>query len=201
MESWYSFIGQYGYIAIFLLLTIGIVGLPLPDEILLTYLGYVTSLGTLTFFNTFLSAFLGALCGISISYYLGVKLGEPFIRKIGPKLFIKDRAVQKTGTLFNKYGPFVLFICYFIPGVRHVAAYLAGITEFSKKRFALFAYSGAFIWVFTFLIIGNRLGDNWEVVQQYLHDYIWLIIILTVIFSVILTVYLIRKKQFEKESV
>lgn len=33
MASWYEFIGHYGYFAIFILFALGIVGLPVPDEI------------------------------------------------------------------------------------------------------------------------------------------------------------------------
>ncbi|MEN1967145.1 DedA family protein [Lentibacillus sp. N15] len=178
METWYELVGQYGYIAIFLLFTLGIVGLPVPDEILLTYLGFVTSTGQMHLILTFVSAFAGALCGISISYVLGLKLGEPFLLKFGPKLFIKEKAITRTNQLFHKYGSLVLFICYFIPGVRHVAAYLAGITRFSFKRFSLFAYTGAFVWVATFITIGNRLGENWQLITRYFNDYIWLVVIL-----------------------
>lgn len=193
MDSWYDLIGQYGYIAIFLLFTLGIIGLPIPDEILLTYLGYVTSVGKLYFPFTFLSAFMGAVCGISISYILGIKLGEPFLRKYGPKFFIKEKTISRTSRLFNRYGSFVLFVCYFIPGVRHVAAYLAGITRFSYKRFTLFAYTGAFVWVMTFLVLGNRLGNNWKVIFQYLHDYTWFVIIPFV--AMLLIIYFIWRKR------
>lgn len=193
MGTWYEFISQYGYMAIIVLFTLGIIGLPIPDEILLTYLGYVTSIGKMNFSLTVLAAFFGTLCGISISYVLGVKLGEPFLRKFGPKLFIKQKAIDRTNQLFNKYGSLVLFVCYFIPGVRYVAAYLAGITHFSYKRFALFAYTGAFFWVMVFLTIGNRLGNSWGVITNYLHEYIWIIVILVVI--VVLVIYFLYRKQ------
>src|SRR5699024_4259749 len=115
------------------------------------------------------------MCGISISYLLGLKLGEPFLHKFGPKLFIKEKTVIRTNQLFHKYGSFVLFVCYFIPGVRHVAAYLAGITHLSFNRFALFAYSGALVWVSVFLTIGHRLGKNWRMILTYFYEYIWLV--------------------------
>lgn len=195
MATWYELIGQYGHMAVFLLLTLGIVGLPLPDEILLTYIGYVTSIGKIHFAFTLVSAFAGAVCGISISYLLGIKLGEPFLRKYGPRFFIKEKAILRTNTLFNKYGSLVLFICYFIPGVRHVAAYLAGITRFSFKRFATFAYTGAFVWVLTFLVLGNRLGSNWKVVFSYVHEYTWFVIIPLAILGTMFIIYLIWMKR------
>lgn len=195
MATWYELISQYGYMAIFILLTLGIVGIPLPDEVLLTYLGYVTSIGKIHFTLTLASAFAGAVCGISISYLLGIKLGEPFLRKYGSKFFIKEKAIFRTNTLFNKYGSLMLFICYFIPGVRHVAAYLAGITRFPFKRFATFAYTGAFVWVITFLVLGNRLGSNWNVIFSYVHEYTWFFIILLLLLGMLFIIYWIWKRR------
>lgn len=135
MENWLDFINQYGYIAIFILLTLGIIGLPVPDEVLLTYLGYVISLGNMDYALTYIAALSGAVCGITISYFLGIKLGEPFLRKFGSKFFINEKMINRTNRLFNRFGSFVLVICYFVPGVRHVAAYIGGISNFPFRRF------------------------------------------------------------------
>lgn len=195
MEILYELIGQYGYVAIFLLFTLGIIGLPVPGEVLLTFLGFMISVGKMYFFLTFFAAFGGALCGISLSYLLGNKLGEPFLHKFGPKLFIKEKTIKRTNHLFHKYGAFVLFVCYFIPGVRHVAAYLAGITHFSFKRFALFAYSGALVWVSTFLTIGHRLGKNWRKIITYIDEYLWLALLIAGIIAAVLGTYYVWRSR------
>src|SRR5699024_9514200 len=90
---------------------------------------------------------------------------------------------------FDKYGKYMLFICYFIPGVRHVAAYIAGITYFSFKRFAIYAYSGAFVWVLTFLILGNRLGRNWHVIFTFVKEDVWILAALGVMAVISLGFY------------
>ncbi|WP_284140781.1 MULTISPECIES: DedA family protein [unclassified Virgibacillus] len=173
MSVWYELIGQYGYIGIFSLLTLGIVGLPVPDEVLLAYLGYVTSIGTMNFSLTFIVALLGSICGISVSYLLGMKLGEPFIKKYGSRFFLSEKTIQRVNRLFHRYGPIVLIGSYFIPGIRHVAAYIGGISRYSFKRFALFGYMGAFLWVMLFLALGNGLGANWDIITSFMHKYMW----------------------------
>src|SRR5690625_1850621 len=102
MGTWYDFISQYGYIAIIVIFSLGIIGLPIPDEVILTYLGYIISMDGMKFSITFVAALIGAVAGISISYFLGVKLGEPFIRRYGPKLFISDKTIDRTNRLFRK---------------------------------------------------------------------------------------------------
>lgn len=185
---WYDLIGQYGYVAIYLLLTLGIVGLPIPDEVLMTYLGYVTSIGKLSYTLTVFSGIAGSITGITISYILGIKLGEPFIRKYGSKFFIKETAVKRTNSLFHRYGAWMLLICYFIPGVRHVAAYLAGITGYGFRKFSLYAYTGAFVWVMAFVTIGKHLGNHWRLIfnftQKYIHSMLILLLIVIIIAAI-----------------
>ena len=68
MDLAFTWITHYGYAAIFLLLMLGIVGLPVPDEALLTFVGYLSFKGDLQFVASLLTAFLGTACGITVSY-------------------------------------------------------------------------------------------------------------------------------------
>jgi membrane protein DedA with SNARE-associated domain len=170
-QSLVDFLLHYGYIGIFLFLVLGIVGLPLPDEIMMTFLGYLTSIGQLNLFLTYLSALLGSASGITVSYVLGLRLGYPFLRKYGSKIFITRRRLYMSQVLFRKYGNWLLFVGYFIPGVRHVTAYIAGISQTPYPRFALYAYFGAMIWCAAFIGLGHFLGSNWKQVFAYLHQF------------------------------
>lgn len=186
---------QYGYIGIFLFLMLGIVGLPLPDEIMMTFLGYLTTIGQLNWFWTFLSAFLGSVCGITLSYLLGLKLGLPFLKRYGSKFFITPKRLQTSQRLFHKYGHALLFVSYFIPGVRHVTAYLAGISHLSYLRFALYAYLGAMFWCATFIGLGHILGANWELLFVILHKYGYLVLILAIPLVLLWIFYKKKRRQ------
>ncbi|WP_373230587.1 DedA family protein [Cohnella sp.] len=163
-------ITRYGYIGIFSALAVGIVGLPVPDEVLLTYVGYNVFQGKMMFLLALVSAFLGAVTGISISYAIGLKLGLPFLKKFGPKIHISQGRIEYTQNLFKKYGNVVLVV-YFIPGVRHLIAYIAGISRMDLRKFMIFAYRGAFLWSITFISLGHELGERWFIVEEYIHRY------------------------------
>lgn len=60
---------------------LGILGLPIPDETLLMFAGYLVSQGNLQFQPTMATAFLGSVCGISLSYLLEWWVGPPFVKK------------------------------------------------------------------------------------------------------------------------
>jgi membrane protein DedA with SNARE-associated domain len=170
-QYWHHLIEHFGYVGIMVALMLGIVGLPIPDELLLTYAGYRVSTGAFSYPLAFLACWLGAIAGISLSYILGITLGLPFLHKFGPKFHLTEKRLAQTKALFSKLGPSVLFVCYFIPGVRHVAAFWAGTNAYSWRKFALFAYSGAMVWVAVFLTIGAYFESRWTEVKQYVHTY------------------------------
>jgi membrane protein DedA with SNARE-associated domain len=164
-----DFLSQYGYIGIILFLIMGIVGIPLPDEIFMTFIGYLSSEGQLNLYLTYFSALTGSIGGITLSYALGKRFGYPLLKRYGSRLFITRRRLRITQFLFRKYGNWVLFFGYFIPGVRHLTAYIAGISKLSYTRFGLYAYCGAIVWCGTFIGLGYVLGSSWELVFHFLH--------------------------------
>lgn len=189
------FIIHYGYFGLTVTLIGGIVGLPLPDELILTFVGYQVYMGKMGYFLSVLYAFAGSAIGISISYLLGQVLGLPFLKKYGPKIRITERKVEKVQELFQKYGSLLLFIGYFIPGVRHLTGYLAGIAKISFARFALYAYSGALVWVLLFIALGNRLGYNWIIMHQYFITYKAFIIFILFTMAAVIFTYGFKGRQ------
>ena len=72
---------EYGYIGIFSVLALGIIGAPIPDEGVLAFAGYLVYEGKLRLIPTMAAAFLGSACGITLSYGLGRTVGEILVRK------------------------------------------------------------------------------------------------------------------------
>src|SRR5260370_16420295 len=90
-----AWIAQYGYLAIFSLLVLGIVGLPVPDETLLTFSGYLVYQGHLSLPLAFLSAFAGSACGITLSYILGRTFGLKLIHRYCSALRLPEHPSRK----------------------------------------------------------------------------------------------------------
>ena len=170
-----AWITQYGYFAIFFLLVFGIVGLPVPDETLLTFSGYLIYSGHLSLPLAFASALAGSASGITISYQLGRIFGHRVLLRYGKYLHLSEERLNRAHAWFARIGHWALTVGYFIPGVRHLTAYAAGIADVAPHQFAVFAYSGAVLWVSTFLSIGYLLGERWKAVEQNIHYYLmWL---------------------------
>jgi membrane protein DedA with SNARE-associated domain len=174
-------ITKYSYCAIFIALGLGILGLPIPDETLMAYAGFLAFQGKMNYLLTIMAAFLGTSCGVTIGYSLGRTFGNPFIKKYADRMHVHPNDIREAEKFYNKYGRFALFIGYFIPGIRHLTAIFAGTSLMPYGTFALFAYTGGFLWTIILVNIGYLLGEKWQYVYMYSHRFIISLIILSVI--------------------
>jgi membrane protein DedA with SNARE-associated domain len=175
METVFHLISQYGLVAVFFLLVLGIVGLPVPDETLLTFSGFLVYKGHFQFLPTLACAYAGSVCGITISYTIGRTGGLYLIHRYGRYVRLTPERLAKVHQWFERLGRWALFFGYFMPGVRHFTAVVAGSSELEPHVFAAFAYSGAFVWVLTFVSLGYFLGDQWSRIDEEIHGILlWL---------------------------
>ena len=160
-ETILRWITEYGYLAIFVLMTLGT---PIPDEGLLAFAGYLVYEGRLQLFPTIAAAFLGSVCGITLSYGFGRTVGNYLITKFGPAVQITEDKVTRIHTWYERVGKWGLLFGYLLPGVRHLIAFGAGTSKLPLSVFALFAYTGGFIWSVTIISAGYFLGSQWTLV-------------------------------------
>jgi membrane protein DedA with SNARE-associated domain len=172
MESVFEWITTYGYPVIFLLLTLGVVGLPVPDETLLVFCGYLVFKGRMHPALAWGSALAGSWCGITLSYTIGRTLGLGAVHRFGKYLHLTDERLERVHQWFDRIGHWALFAGYFIAGLRHFTALVAGASKLKFSSFAAYAWPGGLLWVTTFLSLGYYLGENWrsisEIVEKYL---------------------------------
>jgi membrane protein DedA with SNARE-associated domain len=170
MEAIHHIIMHYGYAGIFCLLMMGIVGLPVPDETLLAFCGYLAHKGELDVILTIVAAFAGSCCGISVSYLIGRVPGLALIRKYGRFVHVTEERFDRIHRWFGKGGKWLLVIGYFVPGIRHLTAMVAGSTKLGYPEFAAFAYAGALLWSTVFVSAGYFFGKEWEKMSGKAHE-------------------------------
>lgn len=178
IQDFQAWVANYGYAAIYVLLMLGIVGLPVPDETLLTLTGYLIFAGSLKLVPSFFCAFAGTVTGITISYSIGRFGGVALVEKFGRRLRIKPESVERVHSWFRRWGHWSLTVGYFVPGIRHVIAIVAGSTRLELKIFTLYAYAGALFWTSLFIFAGYYLGEGWNVFPETMTRVaLWLVLI------------------------
>ena len=197
MESILEWLSQWGYAGLFGLLMFGIIGLPIPDETLLVFSGYLISQGRLHPILTYLAGFGGAVSGITASYLIGRSAGHAVVERYGKYLHLTPKRLDKIHKWFDRIGNWLLSVGYFIPGVRHFTALVAGMSEVDFRTFALFAYPGAAVWVAIFLVIGRIVGKNWRAAVEALHHYTWYFAAAAA--AMLVAVYFVRQRMMRRK--
>jgi len=169
MDAVLQWVAVYGYAAVFFLLMLGVVGLPVPDETLLVFCGYLVSKGTFRPAGAFAAALAGSWCGISLSYMIGRTVGLGMVHRFGKYIHVTDQRLETVHRWFGKSGHWALFGGYYIAGVRHLTAILAGASKLEFRTFVLFAWSGGMCWVASFLTLGYFLGEDWKRAADVVH--------------------------------
>ena len=191
-----QWVSLYGPAALFVLLVLGIVGLPVPDETLMVFCGALIGKGTLNLAATLAAAFFGSATGITMSYFIGRTAGKPFLDKFGPWMHLTPERLEQVHKWFEGYGHWSLTFGYFVPGVRHFTAVVAGMTNLEYPVFARYAYSGALIWVTTFLTLGYIIGDTWRTAAENVHQVVGVVAAIAAV--VIAIVLFVRSKRGAK---
>lgn len=190
-----SYIEQYGYSALFFCLWLGIVGMPIPDEMIVMSGGFVSSLGILKAIPAFLLTYLGVVSGLSLGYILGRIFGAKVIDKLMEKK--KAKYLVKSQEMINRYGHYALATSYFIPAVRHIVPYLVGMNRMSFKTYALYSYTTGFVWTFLYFMLGSMFGKHIEKIVEIATKYgIYFGSIIVVIVS-ISYLYIQKKNQID----
>lgn len=192
-------LSQYGYIALFLLLALGIIGLPIPDETLMVFVGSLTVNGPFHYATAFIVCFIGSLTGMFVSYMVGYKVGKPLLDRYGKRIKLTPARVAEAEHWFRKYGLWSIVFGYFVPGLRHLTCYMAGMSRMQWTTYLLAAGSGALLWVTTFLTIGHIVGDNWSKAVAWVHEkgspVLWVALALLLIGGFLFWYYRIRNKK------
>jgi membrane protein DedA with SNARE-associated domain len=102
------------------------------------------------------------MCGITVSYVIGRTLGLALLHKYGYLIHVTAEQMERVRQWFERWGKWSLMVGYFLPGVRHLTAYMAGTSQLSLMVFTLFAYTGACLWSATFIAIGYTVGEGWQ---------------------------------------
>ena len=131
-----------GYLGVFFILLLEMVGIPFPAETTLTISGFEMANGTFQLAPLLLAAVLGNMVGSTIAYWIGRLLGWPVI------------------------------IGKFIAGIRVLTPYLAGINKMNFGVFSIYNAISALVWTTAFIVLGRYIGIEWTKYHQVLHQYL-----------------------------
>ena len=162
--------GEYGNLAVFLLILVENLFPPIPSEVILTFGGVMTVCTDMTPVGVILFSTAGSLAGAVILYSVGRFLPDEVFRKllcgqIGHLLHFRLEDVDLAKGWFRERGRSAVFLCRLIPIVRSLISIPAGIARMQFVPFLVFTAAGSLLWNTVLVYAGRIAGDSWEKVS------------------------------------
>ena len=181
-----SFMDQFGYLGIMLLVALENVFPPIPSEVILAFGGFMTTYTSLHVVGVIISATIGSVVGAIILYFIGKLLNKERLisivsGKVGKILRLKPKDIEKADKWFDERGNVAVFFCRFVPIVRSLISIPAGMSDMPIRSFLLFTTIGTLIWNTVLVILGSKMGENWTKIVDFINEYASITLVVLVI--------------------
>ncbi|GFN23891.1 DedA family protein [Thermanaeromonas sp. C210] len=171
-----AIINRYGYIGVFLLITLENLFPPIPSEVILTFGGFMTTFSNLKVGGVVLAATLGSVFGAIVLYNLGRVLNIPRLERLcgskwGRMMGLRREDVRKAEKWFDRYGGMAVLLCRFVPIARTLISIPAGSSGMKLGVFLPLTILGTLIWNSVLVYLGRLAGHAWETIAMYFNFY------------------------------
>lgn len=196
IEFLMPYFSNYGYYLVFFgvfLENSALLGLLVPGETLLIVASFYAARHSLRLEYIILLAFLGAVLGDNLGYFIGLRGGRPFLKKYQRYFFVSEKRLRAVERYYKNHGGKTVFIARFTSFLRALAAITAGVSRMDYKKFVLYDFLGALIWAPVISILGYFLGYNWPLLEKIINRIglgVFLILVL-----IIIGVYVYRRRR------
>ncbi len=137
----------------------------------------------------------GSIAGALTAYYIGYRLGNAYF-------FLRSkwvaRRVEKLHGWYGRFGGKLLVINRFLPGLRGVFLYSAGMGRLRFIEVLIYSTISNIAWLILIGYVGLNVGTNWEDVKRIFTAYTRTLGILFMIAFIIIIarrIYIYRKES------
>lgn len=159
---WMSWVQEWGYGGIILLMAMESSIFPVPSEIVIPPAAVMaTQAGSnMTYWGVILTGTLGSYLGSAATYGVSRWLGRPIIMKWGKYFLMPPHKVEKAEVFMERYSVGGIFFARLLPVIRHLISIPAGIIRMPFWIFSVVTILGSFVWCWVLTWFGHRIGTE-----------------------------------------
>ena len=161
-----NLLSQWGYAGVFALMTLEGATLPVPSEIVLPLTGFLVYQHNMDFWTAVVVASLGGLLGTIIDFSIGYYLGRPAVLRYGKKIRLSDKNLIIVEGWFVKRGSATVLLARFVPLLRTLIAFPAGVAKMKTAKFLAFSTVGIVVWDIVLIYLGVLAGQNYATIAS-----------------------------------
>src|SRR4051794_14071681 len=189
---------RWGYLAVAAMIGVESFGVPAPGQTVMVAAAIYAGAGRLNIVVVGLIAFVAAVMGDNVGYWIGLRGGRKVAVKYGKDVFLTPERLERAEKFFARRGNRIVLVARFIDGIRQFNGVIAGITRMPWKTFLLYNAIGGFIWVGWWTTVAYVLGTHLVSIMEQVHRYKWwaiAFVVVAVVAYVVLHVRHIRRRR------
>ena len=164
---------RWGYLAVAGMIGVESFGVPAPGQTIMVAAAIYAGYGRLNIWGVAAIAFVAAVMGDNIGYWIGIRGGRKIAHKYGKYIFLTPERLERAERFFARRGNRIVLVARFIDGIRQFNGIIAGITAMPWRTFLLYNAIGAFLWVGWWTTIAYVLGNHLVEIIDHAHRYKW----------------------------
>jgi len=141
-----------------------------------------------TFIGVMVAATIGAAVGSLAGYLIGARGGRPLLDRYGRYVHIHPDDLDRADAWFARYGGWAVFLARFVPLLRALINYPAGVARMPIGRFLLFSILGSIPWNLALVTAGWVLGENYEALYSAIRPFeivIYVVVVIAIAFILV----------------
>jgi membrane protein DedA with SNARE-associated domain len=197
-----AFIEHFPYIGIFLLLVLGDIGLPFPEDATLILSGFLIAQKVTKLLPTLLVVYSGLLLTDFSLYWVGKKYGRRVVEHKRFRRIISFERLSRLEEKFKKWGVFVVFIGRHFLGIRAQIFLAAGVMRMPALKFLMADAASAILTITLMVGIGYLGGNSIQILQKDVKriEHVGIVVFAILLAGWIFYNYFKNKKNLEQEK-
>jgi membrane protein DedA with SNARE-associated domain len=164
---------RWGYLAVAGVIGVESFGVPAPGQTIMVAASIYAGAGRLNIFAVAAIAFVAAVLGDNVGYWIGVRGGRRVVHRFGKYVLITPERLERAEKFFARRGNRIVMVARFIDGLRQLNGVIAGITAMPWRTFLLYNAIGAALWVGLWTTVAYLLGTHLVEIIERAGDYKW----------------------------
>src|ERR1700722_174495 len=155
-----DWLANWGYLGIFVCVFVGNLGIPVPEETVMLWAGFLAGRAILDLRFVYVVCVLSAVSGDCCGFFIGRHGGQRIIARLVTRFATMRQRCERLQLFFHTHGSKAVFMARFIAGVRFMAGPMGGAAGMPFFPFLGWYVLGAIVWGTLGVTLGYLVGDE-----------------------------------------
>jgi membrane protein DedA with SNARE-associated domain len=163
IEIWFSWVHQWGYGGVIVLMAMESSIFPVPSELVIPPAAILAAQGgSMTLPGVILAGTFGSWLGSALTYWTALRVGRPVVMRFGKYFLMPPEKIERAERFMHRYEGGGIFFARLLPVIRHLISIPAGMIRMGFLKFSLLTLVGSAIWCSVLAMLGQKVGNKLE---------------------------------------